>query len=66
MSLGGSGTWYLAAKYPDIFAAIAPMSGFTTHMDFIDSSIEKLANIPIWAFMANAHTICTIQYYEKN
>ena len=28
-SLGGSGTWYLATKYPDKFAAVAPMSGFT-------------------------------------
>ena len=49
-SLGGSGTWFLAAKYPDKFAAIAPMSGFTSHMDFIDNSIDKLMNIPIWAF----------------
>ena len=29
LSLGGSGTWYLAGKYPDIFAAIAPISGLT-------------------------------------
>lgn len=50
MSLGGSGTWYLAARYPDVFAAIAPMSGFTSHMDFIDDNLDKLMNIPIWAF----------------
>jgi hypothetical protein len=50
MSLGGSGTWYLAARYPDVFAAIAPMSGFTSHMDFIDDNLDKLINTPIWAF----------------
>jgi hypothetical protein len=42
VSLGGSGTWYIAIKYPDKFAAIAPISGFTSHMDYIDKNIDKL------------------------
>ena len=50
VSLGGSGTWYLAIKYPGRFAAIAPMSGFTHHMDFIMQNTDKLGDIPIWAF----------------
>jgi pimeloyl-ACP methyl ester carboxylesterase len=50
VSLGGSGTWYLAMKYPEKFAAIAPMSGFTRHIDFIIQNIDKLTDIPIWAF----------------
>jgi predicted peptidase len=50
VSLGGAGTWYLAIKYPDKFAAIAPMSGFTSHIDFIDKNTNDLNNIPIWAF----------------
>lgn len=34
-SLGGSGTWDIAARYPEMFAAIAPMSGFnTSHFDY--------------------------------
>ena len=49
-SLGGSGTWYLAAKYPEIFTAIAPIAGATSHMDYIDNHIDNLINIPIWAF----------------
>jgi antitoxin component YwqK of YwqJK toxin-antitoxin module len=49
-SLGGSGTWYLAMKYPEIFAAIAPMSGFTRHHNFIVKNTSKLKSIPIWAF----------------
>ena len=32
-SLGGSGTWYIAARYPETFAAIAPISGFTSHLE---------------------------------
>lgn len=50
VSLGGSGTWYLAMKYPEKFAAIAPMSGFTRHIDFIKSNTDKLMDMPIWAF----------------
>jgi len=50
VSLGGSGTWYLAMKHPDKFAAIAPMSGFTRHMDFIENNIDRLIDMPIWAF----------------
>ena len=42
VSLGGSGTWSLATKYPDKFAAIAPMSGFTRHMDYISENIDNL------------------------
>ena len=49
-SLGGEGTWYLAIKYPEKFAAIAPMSGFTHNMDYIIKNIDKLIDIPIWAF----------------
>ena len=50
VSLGGSGTWYLAIKYPGKFAAIAPMSGFTRHMDYIMNNTDKLVDVPIWAF----------------
>ena len=50
VSLGGSGTWYFAIKYPEKFAAIAPMSGFTRHMDYIVENTDKLIDIPIWAF----------------
>ena len=50
LSLGASGTWFLAIKYPDKFAAIAPMSGFTRHIDYIMKNTDKLNNIPIWAY----------------
>lgn len=49
-SLGGSGTWYLAIKYPELFAAIAPISGFTTHNAFIYKNLKNLNDLDIWAF----------------
>ena len=50
VSLGGAGTWYLAIKYPEKFAAIAPMSGFTRHIEYIMENTDRLIDIPIWAF----------------
>ncbi|MCD4744243.1 MAG: dienelactone hydrolase family protein [Desulfobacteraceae bacterium] len=50
LSLGASGTWFLAIKYPEKFAAIAPMSGFTRHIDYIMNNTDKLIDIPIWAY----------------
>lgn len=50
VSLGGSGTWFLAIRYPKRFAAIAPMSGFTSHIAYIYKNAETLKDIPIWAF----------------
>jgi antitoxin component YwqK of YwqJK toxin-antitoxin module len=50
LSLGGSGTWYLAMKHPTTFAAIAPISGKTSHIQFISDGACKLAGLPIWIF----------------
>ncbi len=60
-SLGGSGTWYLATKYPDKFTAIAPMSGFTRHMDYISDNVENLKNIPIWAFHGESDNVVPVE-----
>ena len=56
-SLGGSGTWYLAARYPGTFAAIAPMSGFTSHIGYIDTHIDRLLDMPVWAFHGKLDTV---------
>jgi hypothetical protein len=64
-SLGGSGTWYIATKYPDKFAAIAPMSGFTSHMDFIDKNIDRLTDIPIWAFHGKTDDVVPFEETER-
>ncbi len=47
LSTGGFGTWYMAGKHPERFAAIAPVSGFP-HPDLIPS-IAK-AKLPVWCF----------------
>lgn len=64
-SLGGSGTWYIAVRYPETFAAIAPMSGFTSHLDFIDKNIDKLLDMPVWAFHGKLDTVVPFEETER-
>jgi predicted esterase len=45
LSMGGFGTWALALKYPDEFAAIAPVCGGGD-----TSNAWKIRNIPVWCF----------------
>ncbi len=45
LSLGGHGTWDTAARYPDMFAAIAPVSGRGDQ-----ERACSLAGLPIWSF----------------
>jgi predicted peptidase len=45
-SMGGFGTWYLAYKHPEKFAAIAPMSASLVTTAWA----SRLKMMPIWAF----------------
>jgi pimeloyl-ACP methyl ester carboxylesterase len=64
-SLGGSGTWYLAIKYPEIFAAIAPMSGFTGHMEYINKYIGRICDLPVWAFHGELDNVVQFEETEN-
>ncbi len=59
-SMGGSGVWNLASKYPERFAAIAPMSGFANPI-----LAPRLKNLPIWLFyntkVKNNYTVPSIE-----
>ncbi len=41
-SLGGRGTWYMASRHPDLFAAAIPMAGWPS-----DDMVEKIGDMPI-------------------
>lgn len=45
VSMGGSGTWDMAARHPDLFAAAVPICGYA---EFEDA--PKLKDMPIWTF----------------
>jgi pimeloyl-ACP methyl ester carboxylesterase len=65
MSLGGNGTWYLATKYPERFAAIAPISGFTAESSYIDRNIGNLYTIPTWVFHGKDDLVVAVEESQR-
>lgn len=55
MSMGGFGTWELAEKFPDRFAAIAPICGGGN-----PTEAAKLAKLPVWTFHGQLDTTVPI------
>lgn len=53
-SMGGTGTWNIALAYPELFSAIAPMSGSIKNTT---DNINTLANTPVWAVVGSDDTI---------
>lgn len=45
-SMGGHGTWYLGATYPDKFASIAPCAGYPDLLVYRDSFLKKTLELP--------------------
>ena len=45
-SMGGHGTWYLGATYPDYFAAIAPCAGYPDLLLYRDNFMKSRLQLP--------------------
>ena len=60
LSMGGYGTWHMAAAYPDRFAAIAPICGGGNPGD-----AAKIAHLPIWVFHGEKDRAVTIDKSEE-
>jgi predicted peptidase len=48
LSMGGAGTWSVAAAHPDRWAAIVPICGPGD-----PANAEKIKNIPVWGFVGD-------------
>ena len=57
ISEGGSSTWEIMARYPDLFAAGIPMAGAPIR----SSTMDKLTKIPIWAFSNDNDHLCPLE-----
>ncbi len=56
LSMGGYGTWSIAAAHPDRFAAIVPVCGGGNVKD-----AEKIKDIPTWVFHGDADTAVKVE-----
>lgn len=57
LSMGGYGTWHLAAKIPDLFAAAVPICG-----EGDTETASRLVNLPIWAVHGTADKVIPVDY----
>jgi predicted peptidase len=60
LSYGGFGTWYIASKHPDVFAAISPIVGWG-HPDLMPPIAE--AKLPVWAFSGGRDSVVPKKYF---
>ena len=60
MSMGGRGTWFLAGRTPERFAAIAPVCG--AGLNWIAQ--ERLGKLPVWIFHGDADDV--VPAYEAD
>ncbi|MBU2884224.1 prolyl oligopeptidase family serine peptidase [Gilvimarinus agarilyticus] len=60
LSYGGFGSWWLAGKHPELFAAVVPVVGWGH-----PSLVEPIAKhqIPIWQFAGGRDQTIPIQYF---
>jgi predicted peptidase len=55
-SMGGFGTWSLAAKYPDVFACAVPLCGGGD-----PKTAEAVKNVPVWAWHGDQDPMVPIE-----
>jgi poly(3-hydroxybutyrate) depolymerase/prenyltransferase beta subunit len=55
LSMGGHGSWDLAAKEPERFSAVVPICGGGR-----PASAERLRSIPVWSFCGDADSTRTV------
>ncbi len=60
LSYGGFGTWYMASKYPERFAAIAPIVGWG-HVDLMQPIVDN--QIPVWCFAGGRDQVIEQKYF---
>jgi predicted peptidase len=60
LSYGGMGTWYLASKHPEKFAAIAPVVGYGT---VSMAPALAAAKLPMWVFAGGRDDTVKVRYF---
>ncbi|HPU34142.1 MAG TPA: PHB depolymerase family esterase [Phycisphaerae bacterium] len=60
LSMGGFGTWDLATRYPERFAAIAPICGGGNKL-----LVGRIKNVPVWAFHGDADPVVPVKRTDE-
>jgi predicted peptidase len=60
LSMGGSGAWRLAARRPELFAAVVPVCGIGD-----PGQAKALSTVPIWAVHGSADSVILVNYSRE-
>jgi len=75
LSMGGHGTWYIAYRHPELFAAIVPICGWVRDFamfrgsvpvvpgdsaSVMPSLVQKLGKLPIWIFHGEVDQVVNV------
>ena len=60
LSYGGFGTWYMASKHPQLFAAASPVVGWG-HPDLMEPIAD--ANLPVWAISGGRDRVVEKKFF---
>jgi predicted peptidase len=60
LSYGGFGTWYLASRHPERFAAIAPVVGWG-HPELMKPLAER--GMPVWTFAGGRDPVVRVKHF---
>jgi predicted peptidase len=60
LSMGGGGTWFLAGRYPERFAAIAPICGSS-----LRPLADQLVKTPAWVFHGDSDAIVPLAQSQQ-
>jgi len=59
--VGGNGVWEIGLRYPEYFAALAPISGYFGWPPKVPENICDLKDVPIWAFHGGRDDIIPVE-----
>lgn len=66
LSMGGYGTWAIASKYPQRFAAVAPVCGGGERIrTLLPSQREALKTLGVWAFHGGKDNVVALSESER-
>ncbi len=60
LSMGGSGTWALGARFPGRFAALLPICG-----SWLPEAAPRIAKLPVWTFHGEDDTDIPVNHTEQ-
>lgn len=59
--MGGNGVWAIGLRYPEYFAALAPVAGYLGWPPEVPKNICDLKNVPVWAFHGGRDDIIPVE-----